>query len=150
MSSSEELGREVTGSLGYLLKHAHLQLEAAATRALEPFGLDPRALGVLRVLASREATSQQEVATLLGVDRTTMVALLDTLEGSGIVARHPLAGDRRRNVTELTPKGRDVFAEAETAAKAAEDAFLSTTTASDAALVRRTLHVVVTGRELDG
>src|ERR1700712_3067700 len=98
----EDLGREVTGALGYLLKHAHLQLEAATTEALSPFGIDPRALGVLRVLASREPTSQQEVAQLRSVDRTTMVALLDGLEGRGVISRRPHPTDRRRNVVEMT------------------------------------------------
>jgi DNA-binding MarR family transcriptional regulator len=39
-----------------------------------------RDLGVLRVIASREAQSQQEAAAVLGVDRTSMVALLDALD----------------------------------------------------------------------
>jgi DNA-binding MarR family transcriptional regulator len=144
MSNNAGLGREVTGSLGYLLKHAHLQLEAITTRALEPFGIDPRSLGVLRVLASREPTSQQEVAQLLSVDRTTMVALLDSLEQHGIVSRRPLAGDRRRNVVELTSAGSDLFARAEVAAKAAEQQFLTPVDPRDADRLREALHVIVT------
>ncbi|HEY0188014.1 MAG TPA: hypothetical protein VGC67_11040 [Cellulomonas sp.] len=66
------------------MKHAHLRLTALTTRALAPFGIDPRALGVLRVVASRGPTSQHDVAEQLGVDRTTMVAIPDTLESSGI------------------------------------------------------------------
>jgi DNA-binding MarR family transcriptional regulator len=142
------LGRSVTGSLGYLLKHAHHQLEAASTEALEPFGIDQRSLGVLRVLASREPTSQQEVAQLLGVDRTTMVALLDTLEGKGIVSRRPLEEDRRRNVVELTDAGRTVFAAAEAATKSAEEKFVATANPRDATLLRETLHLIVTGEQL--
>jgi DNA-binding MarR family transcriptional regulator len=144
-NGSGSLGREVTGSLGYLLKHAHFQLDAMTTRALEPFGIDPRSLGVLRVLASREPTSQQEVAELLGVDRTTMVALLDALESAGIVARRPLEADRRRNVVELTDRGRTVFDEAEKAARNAEREFLVAADPKDATVLQETLHVVVTG-----
>jgi DNA-binding MarR family transcriptional regulator len=146
----DDLGGEVTGALGYLLKHAHLQLEAATTRALEPFGFDPRALGVLRVLASRESTSQQQVAQLLGVDRTTMVALLDTLESQGIVSRHPLEGDRRRNVVELTGAGLEVFAGADKAARAAEDEFVSAAAPQNATVMRETLHLIVTGKQHHG
>jgi DNA-binding MarR family transcriptional regulator len=148
MAGDAGLGREVTGALGYLFKHAHRQYEAATAAALAPFGIDPRAMGVLRVLTSREAghepTSQQDVAHLLGVDRTTMVALLDTLEHLGIVARRPQAGDRRRNVVELTAPGRDVLARAEEAVARAEQEFLAPLAPQDAQRLRDALHVVVT------
>lgn len=144
MSNGDGLGRAVTGALGYLLKHAHLRLEAATAQALQPFGIDPRALGVLRVLASREPTSQQEVAQLLSVDRTTMVALLDALEGQGIVARRPQTADRRRNVVELTKSGRQVFQQAQKAAEEAEQHFLGPLDQPAAQQMREALHVVVT------
>jgi len=81
-------------------------------------------MGVLRVIVEGEARSQQEVAAVLGVDRTSMVALLDTLEREGIVARHPSEQDRRRNVIELTEAGRKVFTEAERASLAVEREFV--------------------------
>ena len=75
--------------LGYLLKHAHLALEHRAQAALADVGVTVRDLGVLRVIASGEAKSQQEAAAVLGVDCTSMVALLDAFERQGIVARRP-------------------------------------------------------------
>lgn len=38
-----------------------------------------------------------------------MVALVDELEGKGLVERHPQAGDRRKNAVSLTGKGRDTM-----------------------------------------
>ena len=111
MSSRDDLrlasgpGAEVTSRLGYLLKHAQLQLGELTSAALAPYGLSGRELAVLLSLAGGEPASQQEAAQRLGVDRTTMVALLDALEAKGLVTRHPHAGDRRRNVVELTPAG---------------------------------------------
>lgn len=145
MSSVGGPGREVTEVLGYLLKHAHLQLTAATTSALEPFGIDSRALGVLRVVASRESTTQQEVAQLLGVDRTTMVALLDSLEEKEIVSRHPHAHDRRRNVVELTESGKDFFERAQEAERNAENAYISRLGPREQRQLREALHVIVTG-----
>jgi DNA-binding MarR family transcriptional regulator len=144
MASGSGLGREVTGALGYLLKHAHVQLDALTTRALEPFGIDPRGLGVLRVLASREPTSQQEIAQLLSVDRTTMVALLDALERKGIVLRRPSVGDRRRNVVELTPAGLEMFGNAQASAMKVEQEFLTPVGSQDATRLREALHLIVT------
>jgi hypothetical protein len=98
---------------GYLLKHAHLALEHRAQAALAGIGVTVRDLGVLTVIARGEAQSQQEAAAVPGVDRTAMVALLDTLERKGIITRTPSAQDRRRNVIALTdhswgiPAGRE-------------------------------------------
>jgi hypothetical protein len=97
--------REPYEVLGYLLKHAHLALEGRTDAALAPFGITSRDLGALRVIAGGGARSQQDVAGILGVDRTSMVALLDALEETGIVARRPSEQDRRRNVIELTRAG---------------------------------------------
>lgn len=101
-----EVSSELTSRLGYLLKHAQEELRARSNAALAHHGIDGRELAVLIVLASGEPASQQEAAARLGVDRTTMVALLDVLEHKDLVARTPDAHDRRRNVVELTAAGR--------------------------------------------
>lgn len=51
-------------------------------------------------------SAREEAAARLGIDRTTMVSLLDSLEGKDLVARRPDAGDRRRNVVVLTDAGK--------------------------------------------
>jgi DNA-binding MarR family transcriptional regulator len=61
---------------------------------------------VLSVLRADHPLSQQEVAEQLGVDRTTMVALVDALESKGLVERHRNAADRRKNIVQLTSAGR--------------------------------------------
>lgn len=48
------------------------------------------------------------MAELLGVDRTTMVALVDTLQSKGLVERGRQPDDRRKNVLGLTKEGRDL------------------------------------------
>src|ERR1700743_2052986 len=125
--------------LGYLLKHAHLALEQRTDAALADVGLTARDLGVLRVIAGGEARSQQEVATVLGVDRTSMVALLDALEHRGIVARRPSERDRRRNAVELTQDGRSLFQRAEQRSSRAELAFTAVLGEAGGAELRRAL-----------
>lgn len=122
--SARHSPRRYDDVLGYLLKHVHLALEARTDAALAPLGVTSRDMGALRVIAGGEARSQQEVAAVLGVDRTSMVALLDALEREGIVARHPFEQDRRRNILELTEAGRTVFAEAERTSLAVEQEFV--------------------------
>lgn len=129
--------------LGYLLKHAHLALERRTDTALADMGLTARDLGVLRVIAGGEARSQQEVATVLGVDRTSMVALLDALERRGIVARKPSERDRRRNVVELTRDGWSLFQRAEQRIAEAEQGFTAALGDAGAAELRRALQAVL-------
>jgi DNA-binding MarR family transcriptional regulator len=129
--------------LAYLLKHAHLALEQRTDAVLADLGLTARELGVLRVIAGGEARSQQEVATVLGVDRTSMVALLDALERRGIVARTPSERDRRRNVVELTRNGRSLFQRAEQRNSEAEKSFTAPLGDTGGAALRRALQAVL-------
>lgn len=110
--------REPGVRLGYLLKHAHQRFTELAAAALAPYQLDGRELAVLGVLGGDRPTSQQSAAQRLRVDRTTMVALVDALEDKGLVVRHPDAGDRRRNLVELTAAGRNTL---ELASRVADD-----------------------------
>jgi DNA-binding MarR family transcriptional regulator len=141
MSSDEspELGRR----LGYLLKHAQLRMAELSGEALAPCGINGRELGVLLVLAGREPSSQQQAAQRLGIDRTTMVALLDELQAKGLVSRHPDEEDRRRNVVELTEAGRDTLMRAQAASDEAEREFLAPLSSRAAQQLRDSLRTLV-------
>jgi DNA-binding MarR family transcriptional regulator len=73
---------------------------------LESIGLTPASFGVLNLLAKRESAIQQEIGKAMGIDPSTMVALLDGLEEAGLVTRTPHPADRRARVVALTAKGR--------------------------------------------
>ena len=123
MSSERNPGPETR--LGYLLKHALQRYTELNDAALSALGIDGRELGILLTIAEAEPRSQQEIAERLGVDRTTMVAMLDALETKGIVARRPHAADRRRNVIELTASGTKTVARAIAASDTIEAEFLA-------------------------
>jgi len=129
--------------LGYLLKHATLKFTALTDAALEPLGIDGKDFGALRVLAHRAPASQLQVARTLGIDRTTMVALLDVLERKGIVTRRPDPADRRRNVVELTDQGVRTYAAAQAAYEETESAFLAVVGQGAAGQLRRTLRTLL-------
>ena len=145
VSSTDGPGPELGRRLGYLLKHAQLRMAELNGQALAPYGIDGRELGVLLVLAGgREPASQQQAAQRLGIDRTTMVALLDTLEGKGLVSRHPHVDDRRRNVVELTEAGQDTLRRATEASDEAERKFLAPLSSQAAQHLRDSLQTIVT------
>jgi DNA-binding MarR family transcriptional regulator len=74
--------------------------------ALGSIGLTTASFGVLNVLGARNGAIQQEIGSLMGIDPSTMVALIDDLEGAGLVERRPHPKDRRARAVALTPKGR--------------------------------------------
>src|SRR5215475_11094037 len=122
MSSGSGPGPELSRRLGYLFKHAAMRLQELHAQLLTPFGIDARELGVLIVIDGHDPASQQQVAQRMSVDRTTMVALIDTLEGKGLVFRHPDPEDRRRNVIDLTDHGKQTLRRATQASDDAERA----------------------------
>jgi DNA-binding MarR family transcriptional regulator len=122
---SDGLPDALASRLGYLLKHAQQRLAQAAAPVMAPFGIDGRELAVLTVLAAQTPMSQQEAAEELGVDRTTMVALIDALEAKDLVERHRSPHDRRRNIVELTPAGQECLRGAARARDEVEREFLA-------------------------
>jgi DNA-binding MarR family transcriptional regulator len=143
VSKTDGPGPELSRRLGYLLKHAQLQMAELTAKALTPYGIAGRELAVLVVLAGRAPTSQQQAARRLGIDRTTMVAMLDTLEGKGLVSRHPDAEDRRRNVVELSAAGQDILRRATKASEEAEREFLAPLSPQAAQQLRDSLQAIV-------
>lgn len=112
------------GNLGWLLAQAHYALATQLAAAFEPLGLTPRGHAVLAAALTAPRT-QKQLADLVGLDKTTMVATLDELERAGLARRVPSAADRRAHVVEVTPEGRKKVAAATKVAKRVEAEVLS-------------------------
>jgi DNA-binding MarR family transcriptional regulator len=143
MPASAKTGSQAGRRLGYLFKHAGLLMSELNDAVLAPFGIEPRELGILIVIDSFEPASQQQVAERIGIDRTTMVAMLDTLEAKGLLSRRPDTEDRRRNVVELTPAGHDILSRAVAASDSAEAELLAPLSREEATQLRDLLARVV-------
>jgi DNA-binding MarR family transcriptional regulator len=129
--------------LGYLLKHAQQRFSEISTEALRPYGVTGRQCAILATIAGQDSLAQQDVARILDVDRTTMVALIDDLEGAGLVVRRTHPDDRRKNLVELTPLGKDTLRSSEIARRKAEQQFLSSLSGPEAAQFRNALRALV-------
>jgi DNA-binding MarR family transcriptional regulator len=140
--ANEDLSAALDARLGYLLKHAQQRLAAFTAPALAPFGITGRQLAVLMTIDDVVPLSQQDVAGRLGVDRTTMVALIDELEDKGLVQRRPDPADRRRNVVTLTETGQSTMTGAIAASDEAERRFLSNLSAAEVTSLRAALQVI--------
>jgi DNA-binding MarR family transcriptional regulator len=116
---------------GALLVIAARKGQERAAERLAPLGLNVRMCGVLNLLKDQGPASQQEIGEQLGIDRTTMVEIVDELERQGIVRRERSASDRRSYAVTLTPGGKVKQRRAAEAFDAAAEDFFSPLSASD-------------------
>lgn len=91
-----------------------------ADRALAPLQLEIKQYVALAILASDRHLSQHQLGQQMRIDRTTMVALVDTLETNDDVIRHRNPEDRRAYALQITPHGRATLARAKRAVSIAE------------------------------
>jgi DNA-binding MarR family transcriptional regulator len=92
--------------LGYNLRRAQVavfQNFAEMVGASEP---TPGQFGVLVVIDANPGLSQTQLGNALGIDRSTVVAVIDRLESRGLVARQPSPNDRRSHALHLSDSGK--------------------------------------------
>lgn len=92
---------------------------------LREIDLAPPQAGILRAVAQTPGTSQQQLATFLGMVPSRLVLLLDDLEAKGLVERRDHAEDRRLYALHLTEKGQKTMADIGRVARAHDDAICS-------------------------
>jgi DNA-binding MarR family transcriptional regulator len=131
-SPEEAVGHQHPPRLGHLLKHAYLNYLASTTSALEPLGISTQEWAALYHFTDQRPLSQVEAAKLLGMDRTSMVALIDELERKELVTRRQHSEDRRKNVIELTAAGHDLKRRAQRKIEACERRYLEALGATEA------------------
>ncbi|WP_369138140.1 MarR family winged helix-turn-helix transcriptional regulator [Modestobacter versicolor] len=106
--------------LGFLMSRASGVVVRATNAALAEHGLRVRPYSVLALAAeSEEGTSQRDLGTVLGLDPSQVVLLVDELVERGLVERRPSPADRRTRLVVATAEGRRVREAARQAADAA-------------------------------
>src|SRR6185312_8926604 len=93
--------------LGYALRRAQSAVFAdfAATFAGAGEALTPGEFGLLVLVEHNAGLSQMALARALGIDRSTLVPILDRLQGRGLLVRHASPTDGRTHALGLTPDG---------------------------------------------
>jgi DNA-binding MarR family transcriptional regulator len=111
---------ELLDDLSFLLARANALSLSAGNAALSAHGLRVRSYSVLALAAGTSRPSQRELAELLRLDPSQVVALVDDLQSRGLVVREPDPSDRRANVVVATEQGRALHDRASASARAAE------------------------------
>jgi DNA-binding MarR family transcriptional regulator len=124
MARVEPTDTEVAEFAGQLFFRLWRASHTRITEGLETIGLTPASFGLLNVLGVRKGAIQQELGSAMGVDPSTMVSLIDELEGAGLAKRRPSPKDRRAREITITPKGRRLLERGRTMALQVEDEVL--------------------------
>jgi DNA-binding MarR family transcriptional regulator len=93
--------------LGYVLRRTQSAVfgDFAATFAKAGEALTPGEFGLLVLVERNAGLSQMALARALGIDRSTLVPILDRLQARGLLIRHPSPTDGRTHALQLTADG---------------------------------------------
>ena len=116
---------ELDGLLGYLLRRAQGAMHRDFMAAVSSLGLTQKQCATLWLIHANPAVSQAEVAAALGMDRATMMAVIDRLENRSFVIRKRSSVDRRRQDLYLTPAGQATLKKAKKRIAEHEEKFRS-------------------------
>lgn len=93
--------------LGYVLRRTQSAVFADFVGTLQGAGaaLTPGEFGLLVLVARNTGLSQMALARALGIDRSTLVPILDRLQARGLLVRRRSPTDARTHALALTPSG---------------------------------------------
>ncbi len=111
---------ELTGYIGYNLKRALSLVQADLSQVLGALELRAVSFSALSIVVRNPGINQTQLAEALKIERSNLVQLIDELSGRALLARTPVAGDRRRYALMPTTAGKTLCARAEAAVAAHE------------------------------
>ena len=97
--------------VGYNLRKAQVAVFQSFQNAVAPHDMTPGQFGVLIMIKENEGLSQSDLGSAVGIDRSTMVAVIDRLESRGRVIRAPSPNARRSYALRLSPEGEKLLDE---------------------------------------
>ena len=130
---------ELHDRVDYLLCKLSETVKREADDAFSAYGLRGAHHALLRVLRAGGAMSQQDMASHLTVDPSTIVDLVDYLEKQELVVRSRNPADRRVSLLDLTPAGKRRLTEADKRAATIQTEILDRLSASEATQLRHLL-----------
>jgi DNA-binding MarR family transcriptional regulator len=91
--------------LGYNLRRAQIEMWRDFLQSVGDSEVRPGLYSLILLVGANPGIAQIELANYLGVDKASIVALLDRLEDAGWMLRKRSTEDRRRHGIFLTPAG---------------------------------------------
>jgi DNA-binding MarR family transcriptional regulator len=128
---SSRAARPAVIGVGFLLAQLGAHSSAAYAKRIQPLGLTPPHVGVLRAIGEVPGRSQQAIADEFGVPPSRMVAFIDDLEARGLVQRRRDDRDRRVHLLHLSDEGEQMLGKLAAVAQEAEAELLAALTVAE-------------------
>lgn len=140
-------GHPGVDDLTWLAHRAADALGAAFNKVSRDAGLADLRDWLVLALISGDGTprTQLQIATQLGIDKSTLVPLLDRLERDGLIVRTSSERDRRVRIPQATPAGIEVVKKVAIARDAAINDRLAAIPPSERVIFHATLWSIVVG-----
>lgn len=106
--------------VGYHLRRAQVAVFQDFSATVGDGDITPGQLGVLAIIDANPGLSQTRLGAALGIDRSTIVGVLDRLETRGLVVRETVPRDRRSHALTLSSAGTALLRRLETEVEAHE------------------------------
>ncbi len=133
----------LTRHFGYCFFKAALRLKNRINKEISEHGLMNYQLGILDVAASSGPLNQLKLGEEMGIDKTTMVKLIDDLEAKELVERTAHPTDRRVKLIRLSVKGLNLMTKVKKRAKEVEQEFLSPLSEKDLEVLKTAIPLLL-------
>lgn len=140
--SAVDEGGRLADDLSFLLARCSALSNAAGNAAIRALGLKVRSYSVLALACDSVRRSQREIAEFLRLDPSQVVALIDSMQSAGLIARDPDPRDRRANVIVATAPGRELFIRARRALLQTQDSHLRALSRQEQTVLRTLLQKI--------
>jgi MarR family transcriptional regulator, transcriptional regulator for hemolysin len=135
--------RRLRDGFASLIARTARQWRRAVDRRLQPFGLTEATwLPLIYLARSPTPMRQKDLATVLALDGSSIVRLVDALETSGHIERRGEGADRRAKIIVLTTHGWSIIEQVETVSREVRKATLLGVTDDELVLAARVLERV--------
>ncbi|WNG51201.1 MarR family transcriptional regulator [Archangium minus] len=95
--------------VGYAVRRAQIRIFEDFAASLSHFGITPARFSTLQLIAANPGLKQTQLGDILGIARSGVMVLIDSLVEQGLVRREPQPDDRRAYGVFLTPAGQTAF-----------------------------------------
>lgn len=133
------MSAEQFSGAAFLLAQLGAHAAARFDERVQALGLSSSHARILGVLTAHPGISQQELAGLLGMLPSRVVALVDEMEEARLLRRQRDDADRRRNVLVLTSNGTATLHNVAALARSCEDEICAVLTAAERRQLTRLL-----------
>lgn len=149
MPDSPHLPGELLRSPSFQLERLRRRTRTIVESALGAEGFNLREFWVLTYLVDGDAASQAELGEIVGIDRSDMVRLVDSLEKRGLAKREKDARDRRRQIISVTKKGTKAQQSLAPVVQSAEDDALDESTSKQLKHLKKLAKSIIAAEEDD-